>query len=259
MSAQENKITPKTENGGEAIEMLRPEEKREIKKPSKRHGFRNFIIILLIIIVVVLIGIGATGIYNIPLVSAAFGFNKPKDLGVKYTAADLTALGQKIPLTITSERVDYGGDPNQIFSGAVSVDTQNTSAEITAFLNRFTQTSSPLKDIQVKMIEGGVEVSGLLDMYIKSPAYAKIMIARTGEKSVSINVTSAKLGVFSIPEKYLQQINDWANKKVNERMAEIPGFSMTQLDYYDGYDVFKGTVPATVKGASGGWTDLLLE
>jgi hypothetical protein len=239
--------------------MLKPEEKKGIEKPKKRHGLRNFFITLLIIIIVILIGVGATGVYNIPVVSAVFGFNKPKDLGVKYTAADLSALEQKIPLTITAERVDYGGDPNQIFSGSAPVDTQNTSAEITAFLNRFALADSPLQNTQVKMIEGGVEVSGQLNMYVRSPAYAKIMITRTGTKSVSINVTSAKLGVFNVPEKYLQQINDWANKKVNERMAEIPGFSITQLDYHDGYDVFKGTVPAEVKSATGGWTDLLLK
>ncbi len=118
---------------------------------------------------------------------------------------------------------------------------------------------SPFQNTQVKMTEGGVEVAGQLNMYVKSPAYAKIMIKRAGTKSVSINVISTKLGVFNVPKKYLQQINDRVNKKANERIAEMPGLYNAQLDYRDGHDVFKGAVPAEVKSTASGWIDLLLK
>ncbi|MFH1207431.1 MAG: hypothetical protein V1668_02385 [Patescibacteria group bacterium] len=237
-----------------------PSDSKMPAEPIKRHHFfRNFLITLVVIIIIVAIGVSATGVYAVPGISNIFGMNKPKDLGVTYTDADLTALAKKVPLTISTERVDYTGDPSQIFSGTVPVDTQNTSAEITGFLNSRALSTSPVKDLQVKMIEGGVEVSGNLDMYVKSPAYAKIMINRTGEKSVAIDITKAKIGIFNVPDKYLRKVTEWANKTVNERMAGIPGFSLTQLDYHDGYDVFKGTMPANVKGAAGGWTDLILK
>ncbi|MFA6553184.1 MAG: hypothetical protein WCT27_02050 [Patescibacteria group bacterium] len=238
---------------------LPSENRTPAASPKKRHFFRNLFITLLVIIVIVAIGVSATGVYAVPGISGIFGMNKPKDLGVTYSAADLTTLGQKIPLTISKDRVSYGGDPATIFTGTVPVDTQNTSAEITAFLNRFSVAGGPISDTQVRMIEGGVEVSGMLNMYVKAPAYAKVMITRTSEKSVAIDIQSAKIGAISVPANYLKQANDWANKKVNERMASTPGFSMTQLEYHDGYDIFKGSVPKDVKSAAGGWTDLILK
>ncbi len=125
--------------------------------------------------------------------------------------------------------------------------------------NKMQGTNPAVTDVQVRMIEGGVEISGMIQQYVKSPMYAKVMINRTSEKSVSLDITSAKLGRFSVPAKYVQQFEDWVVKKINSRMATIPGFSLTQLEYHDGYDIWKGTVPAQVKPAKNGYADLLLE
>ncbi|MDP2789810.1 MAG: hypothetical protein Q8O51_01650 [bacterium] len=229
-------------------------EKVPIKK--KRHTWYWW---LLGIVVVIVLAIAWTGICNIPVASAIMGANKPKDLGVKVSEEAYVSIQQKVPLVIEGAKVDYSSNSSEIFSGSVPVDTQNTSEEVTSWLNKMQGTNPAVTDVQVRMIEGGVEISGMVQQYVKAPLYAKVMINRTSEKSVSLDITSAKLGRFSVPVKYVQQFEDWVVKKVNSRMASIPGFSLTQLEYHDGYDIWKGTVPAQVRPAKNGYLDLVLE
>ena len=187
------------------------------------------------------------------------GANKPKDLGVKVSDAAMTSLQSKIDTKVTGAAIDYNSPADQIFSGSVPVDTQNTSEEITTWLAKRAGSDTPVSDVQVRMIEGGVELSGLLHKYVNAPAYVKVMITRTGEKSVSLQITEAKIGKFTVPQKYLTQAQDWFTKQANNRMASIPGFSMTELEYHAGHDIFKGTMPATARPAAGGWSDLLMK
>ena len=228
----------------------------KVSAKKKHHAWYWWVLGILIVLI---LAIAWTGIYNIPVASALMGANKPKDLGVKVSEEAYASIQQKVPLVIEGEKVDYSSEPAKIFTGSVPVDTQNTSEEITSWLNKMAGTNPAVTDVQVRMIEGGVEISGMVQQYVKSPMYAKVMINRTSEKSVSLDITSAKLGRFSVPAKYVQQFEDWVVKKVNSRMASIPGFSLTQLEYHDGYDIWKGTVPAQVKPALNGYADLLLE
>ncbi|MDD5040228.1 MAG: hypothetical protein PHY34_03695 [Patescibacteria group bacterium] len=240
-------------------EILKPSGDRMVEKPKKRHILRNFLIVVAAIVVVLIIGIAATGVYTIPGVSSVFGFNKPKDLGVKVSDEAFADLQKKIATEVSDETVDYSGDPTNIFSGKVDVDTRNTSEEITTWFSKRAGADSPITDMQVRMIEGGVEVSGMVNRYIKAPAYTKVMITRTGTTSVSLDIQEAKIGMFSIPEKYIVQAEEWFTGRFNDRMADIPGFSLEQLEFHDGYDIVKGTMPKTAKQPIGGWTDLLLE
>lgn len=236
-----------------------PEGKREVVKPKKHHGFRNFLIVLVILILAVIIAVGATGIYNVPVVSSVFGANKPKDLGIKTSPEALASLKTKIPMTISGDPISYSAGADKVFSGQINVDTRTTSEEITSWLQRFqgTNSSLPFTDIQAKKIEGGVEISAMLNAYVKAPIYLKVMINRVSNKSVSLDIQKAKIGLFNVPDNYLKQATDFFNKKVNHIMAAIPGFSMEKLEYHDGYTDFKGTFPANARRSPNGWSDLL--
>lgn len=235
-----------------------PSESKQPTEIKKRHGFRNFVITLVIILILIAIGVSATGVYAVPGIASVFGMNKPKDLGVTYTAQDLTTLEQNIPLKITGTPVDYATTPSsQIFSGQIPVDTNRTSAELTAWINRFGGSDTPVTDVQVKFIEGGMEISGMVDQYVHAPVYVKVMVDQTSSNSVALDIQKAKLGVITVPDKYLQQAQDWFQKRINERMADIPGYSIDKLEYHDGYSYFKGTYPAVVAPSTHGWSSLI--
>lgn len=240
------------------VGILKPDEvKRQIEKPKKRHGLRNFLIILIVIAALIVIGIGATGIYKVPIVSSIFGFNKPKNLGIITSTEALASVKQKIPLIISGSAVDYESSPDKIFSGILPIDAQVTSEEVTSWLNRFKGTNSPFSDIQVKKIESGLEISTLVNKYIKAPVYVKVMVSQTSDKSINLNITKAKIGAFNVPAKYLAQAQDWFEKKINDRMATIPGFTMTTYEIHDGYSIMKGTWPKTVAPNKNGWSALI--
>lgn len=242
------------------VEILKPPgTERPIEKPKKHHGFRNFLITVAVIVVAIIIAVGVTGLYDIPLVSALAGVNKPKDLGIKTSDAALASVKQRIPLVIAGAPVNYATAGANIFSGTMPIDTQVTSEEVTSWLNRFNGTNSPFSDIQVKKIEGGLEISTMVNKYIKAPVYVQVMVARTGEKSVSLDIIKAKVGLFNVPATYAKQAQDWFQTRINERMAATPGFSMTQYEIHEGYSVMKGTWPKTVAPNAAGWSALVMQ
>lgn len=240
------------------ISNLKPEDASIGKPVKKRHPFRTFLIVLVIIIVVVVIGVSATGVYAVPGVSDIFGFGKPKDLGVKTSPEALTSTEKEIPLQITGAQVDYStASPAEIFSGELAVDTQTSSEEITSWLERHAGSGAPVSDVQVKFIEGGMEISGMVHKYIEAPAYVKVIVNKTGERSVSVDLQKAKVGMFTVPEKYYGDIAQWFEDRVNSRMATIPGLRMDTVEYHDGYSYFVGTYPEVVRPTSAGWTGLI--
>lgn len=240
-------------NGGEE-EVLKPDkDKKEIEKPKKRHFWRTFLVVILIIILGLVIAVAATGLYDIPVLSSAFGANKPKDLGIEVSDEAIKSLDEKLP-------VDYGGDITAFtlrgerkFEGEVAVDFEATSEEFTSLINKIPQENRMVTDVQVNFVEGGIEMSGMLKQYVKAPVYLKLDVTKTGDKSVAINIQKAKVGVFSVPDKYIQKASEAIQDLVNDRMQEVPGFSMETLEYHDGYSVFKGTYPEKVTPGDGEW------
>ena len=241
-----------------AEELLKPEEKkRDIEKPKKRHRLRNFFIVLAIIIVVLMIAVAATGVYTIPGISSIFGFNEPKNLGVEISDEALGTLKDKIPLRITGEVTDYSSGSVDIFSGEMAVDTTITANEVSSWLQRYQRPDPLLSDLTVRQFEGGMEISAMVNQYVKAPVYAKVNVNLIDNNTVSIDIQEGKLGMFSVPEKYLDEVSDLLEKQVNSLIVGIPGFSIEEYELHDGYSKFKGTFPETVKPSANGWADLM--
>ncbi len=227
------------------------------RKMRRRHRLRTTLITFGVIIVLLVVGIAATGLYDVPVVSSVFGMNKPKDLGVRTSPEALESIKEKIPMKITGDTMEYGSAGSKAFTGSIPVDTQTTSEEITSWLERFEGSDPIFTDTQVKKFEGGLEISTMLQKYTKAPVYVKVLVTRTGPKSVALTLQKAKIGAFTVPEKYRQQAEDWFEKKIGEAMRAIDGFSMETYEIHDGVSVFKGTFPAVAAPATGGWSDLM--
>ncbi|MFA6099104.1 MAG: hypothetical protein WCV50_06240 [Patescibacteria group bacterium] len=248
---------PQPPQSAQSLEMLKPNEGKDIEKPKKGHSLRNFLITIIIILIVILVGLSVTGLYKVPVLSAIIKTGQPKDLGIKTSDQAYASIKEKIPMTISGGTIDYSSPADQIFSGQIDIDTTTTSEEVTSWLKRFQGSDQIFSDVQVKKIEGGMEISCLVNKYIKAPVYVKVMVDRTSEKSVALNIINAKAGMFNVPDKYLTQAEDFFQKKVNEIMAAVPGFSMEKYELHDGYSAFKGTWPANVRPTAGGWNSLI--
>ncbi len=208
-------------------------------------------IVLAIVIFVPLLVLGWTGLYSIPVVSAIFGTNKPIDLGVKVSAEALASAMRDNPMTLVGDSKTWYGLSKKKYSGSVPIDDVHSSEEVTSFISHYTQGHKYARDIQVKFVEGGMEVSAFVVPVIKAPIYAKVGVTRTGSKSVSITVDKAKVGRLSVPATYYDDIGREASQWINERLAEADGFSLETLEYRDGEAYLKGTLPKTVEQVPG--------
>lgn len=127
------------------------------------------ILILLIIVLAPVVVLGMTGL--VPGLSSLLGTDKPRDLGIMYSPADLQSCRSKSQLQYeTLDTIDPAG--SRQFSGARQVTAEFSSAEITATLNNQPWTYWPYRNIQVKFnADGSGEVSGTL-LKDRVPGYA---------------------------------------------------------------------------------------
>lgn len=219
---------------------------------KKRHRLRTTLIILILLLVVLpILALGYTGVYQIPVVSALFGTNKASDLGVRPTAADLASAIRDNPMTFQGDAAAWSGMSKKKYSGSVPIDDVHSSAEITAFIQQYTQGGKYAKDIHVRVIDGGVELSAFVTPFIKAPVFARVGIVRTGPKSVALTLQSAKVGRLSVPEQYYPDIAKAAQDFVNARLAEVDGLSIDVLEYRNGEAYLKGILPKTVEQIPG--------
>lgn len=205
------------------------------------------------IVAIGVIVLGMTGIGHIPVVSSLFGASKPKDLGVHPTVADLSSVQAKTPLRVIGEPSAFSVFSEKKYTGSVPVDNSLTSAELTAWVQHFTKTDSDVRDIQVKFREGGLEISAFAERYINAPIYVDADVRRTGPTSVVINIRKGKVGAFRVPDRYLESASTYFQRVLNEHLRAIPGFSMDDLQYHNGFRTLKGSYPATVEPSTGSW------
>lgn len=211
----------------------------------KRHRLRTTIIVLVIVLIVLpILALGWTGIYHIPVVSTIFGTSKPIDLGIHPTDADLVSAERDNPTTITAEPGTFHWTRNKAFSGSVPIDDVHSSAELTAFIEKY-HGDGNVRDIQVKIRDGGLIISGFIVPTLNAPAYVDVDVAMAGPNSVTLNLKKAKVGRLTIPESYYDEITKETTRIVNREIAKVPGFSISALTYSNGSAHFVGTMPAT--------------
>jgi hypothetical protein len=118
-------------------------------------------------VVVVLVAVLALGWLGfVPGVSAMLGANQPQDLGVQYTRSDLTSIERKsgIRFEDVADAPDHPARPGKrtAFADPKSIDGSFTQEELSAALNSASIPWLPLKDVQVKLSDHVIEISGLL-------------------------------------------------------------------------------------------------
>ena len=220
------------------------------------------------LVIVVVLVLGYLGF--VPGVSNIFGSNKPRDLGVTYTAADYASAHARNGTTHTV--LPAGSVPNIIFSGSHPVNTVYTQAEINALINNRQWSNYPLKNCQLKINpDNTVEFSGTLitdrlkgyetalnlgDMsaildYLKylpgDPAfYAKGTVEVENGQVVNTDITEFKLGNITLTNQVQDNLQGITNDVYSE-IAAYPGFSITTLKFSNGEVQFVGTLPDSAR------------
>jgi hypothetical protein len=234
--------------------------------------FLKFILIL--IIVLVLAAVVVLGYFGfLPGVSNLFGSNKPRDLGVVYTEADLQSGYDKADVTVIELSANDTSLPQGIkWEGEVVINDAFSDEEVTAMINDIAWKGRLMDDVQVKIHDDGVvEMSGVLrvdhleefasafgytseqieaakdylNLVTVNPPFYATGTASVSDGQVSLEVTSAEIGRVGLPADFVTSNRSLAETIIEDSMAKVPGLSAASLTFGDGQMKFDGTYPET--------------
>lgn len=231
---------------------------------------KKLLVIILLALLVLVFILGYLGF--VPGLSAVFGSNRPKNLGVKYTDDDKITAVEKL-------QVKYGQlSPNATEKGLVlkgyhPVDKSFTSQELTALADTRQRQFSlfPFKSVQIKVnTDGTIEGSAILEFntalnYLQTlgvpldqvnKAVDKFKILRgnlpvylkaSGEvvnNSSNIVVKSAEIARIPIPQSLVKQYGPNLNNLVEDIISKRkPHYDIKSLKVEDGKVHFIGNSP----------------
>jgi len=175
----------------------------------------------IIIVVVLLVAILALGYLGfVPGLSDLLGSTKPKDLGVRYTSADLASINAKTGVTYTTLPSSTVASKSEVVTGSKPLQTTVTQEELTAMVNDHSSKwkAYPASDIQVKINQDGtMEMTGILRLDRLENYVAAT--GATGEQIQQILSTAKTLG--SNPRFYGKWDIDVTNGQVTGNIDMI--------------------------------------
>jgi hypothetical protein len=225
---------------------------------------KKIYIILLVIFAVIILAIGG----------AVLAFTMPKDLGVKYTKADIDSVNKKLGITYGSLPASSDPVSSIKISGKKQLDQQITESELTALLNQPSEQwkNYPVKNVQMKInADGSVEMTGkiLADRFeayseatnlperYKSLAEDKASLVPVnpsfyykGDYVIKNNklegeMTELKIGPLTVPKDWVDNNKDFISGLIDDRLKSA-GMQVESATFTDGKLDIKGSTPETL-------------
>ena len=227
-------------------------------------------IILSLIFLAIIIPIAALTYFGfMPGLSAAFGTNKPRDLGVKYSETDRKNAYEKnavIAVAITPASASIKDSVR--YEGKKDIKITLTGSEISSLINSRKWKYSLSQNVQIRINPDGTgEMSGTLNInnvlpYISlthsitevkdaiekykigfnPPYYLKGKVEITNNK-VTLNPEQIEIGRIPIPQSLITQNQAAVTTFVEDRLNAIPNLSVRSLKLQNGQAVIDATVP----------------
>lgn len=243
-----------------------------ITAPVRRSfSWGRFALWLVVLLILAVLGVVAwSGM--MPGLSSLVGASSARNLGVAATPADFTAAVQRMGYQLNNQPAAAEADRPRYrhsYSGKMTVDQSFTSAELSALLTYNHVSWWALKDVQVKVGEGGaVEAAAIIRTdYIpwdqvpasvsrhlpkvlpaEVPVYVKGRLDVLGPQTVNLSVQKLELGRIPVPASALSaESQARASDFLNQRIRAIPGFTIQSLTFSDGKVRFQGTFPREFK------------
>lgn len=257
----------------EEVDQPKTATKRDQPRNKKR---RLWPWVLAVIVVIILIPVVILAFFGlVPGVSSVLGFNKPKDLGVRYTSADYASYQSKTG----GQFVDFANapaNPNKagkkvVFANPKQMDVKLTQEEITATINSVGWVWMPIKNAQVRMGNGTVEISGNVNAsaipnfvnFIGGVGYSQAVVdqasswakilgnppiyikanATVTNNVLTLQVTEGQVGKFKIPSSIAENVLKTGTTNIKNNAV---GYDVQHAAFQDGQLHFVGTSPTTV-------------
>jgi len=215
------------------------------------------LIILAVVIVLVMV--------FLVIFSDKFGANKAKDLGVKFSDADLQSGRSQMGVTLedlTSE------DKSLEFSGTKVITGTYTSEMITAMISAAKYKYYPLTNTQIKIAQDGtIEAAGNfnIDKAMKwskdlgtnkttlngakiatslisnNPSFYLSGKMTVKKNKINLNISKAKISRFNIPKFYINRYQKNLAAFVEQRISNVPNMDLSSVEFGSGAMQLNGT------------------
>lgn len=218
---------------------------------------RRILVALVAILAVIVLAVSYLGLFQVPLLSAAFGMDKPRDLGMTVDQPSYDALVAKYGIEMPSPKGDYTLSAAHHWSGSFEFDGTVKAATIAA-IRELQAPDSRLRDVQFRITPGQVELSAFVNVPgypLSGPVYGRFGVQRTGPQSVAIDIRALEFGRVGIPSNISDDVKSKLATYVNLKLVEA-GVRIDTLELGDGTVRFKGALPKTTKvdpPAAGNW------
>ena len=214
------------------------------------------------------------GVIALILIGIAIVMTTPKNIGVKYTKADLISVNSKLGMTYNSLSYSDGSPQSVKLSGKRQINTQITESELTALLNQPNSQwkDYPLSHIQLKINDdGSVEMTGkILTKRLKAYSEATNMpeqyksIIEEKIDLIPVNpsfdykgnyqikngklegeMTELKFGPLTVPKDWTDNNKNTISNFITDRMNSA-GMQVESATFVGGKLSIKGTIPETI-------------
>ena len=218
---------------------------------------RRVLVVVIGIFVAAVVAVSWLGLAQVPIMSAAFGMDHARDLGMPSDRAAFEAFCDQYGIERPSPAENYTLSSKHHWSGSVAVDGEISEAALGS-LREFTTPNSHFSQIQFRIHEGYVELAAFVNVPgypVSGPVYGQFSITRNSSKSVSIDISKLDFGRVGVPGDVVNQATTALDTYVNKTILEA-GITIDSLELREGAIYFKGTWPKTITADPPNGTDM---
>jgi hypothetical protein len=208
---------------------------------------RRLLMVVLGVVVVAVLAVSWLGLAQFPVLSAAFGMDRARDLDMPSDRAAFESFCDQYGITRPSPAANYTLSSKHHWAGSVQVDGTISEAALGS-LREFNTPNSHVSQIQFRIHSGYVEMAAFVNVPgypISGPVYGQFSIVRTSPKTVDVDISRLEFGRLGVPGNITDQARTEIGAYVNKTIIEA-GISIDALELREGGIYFKGTWPKTI-------------
>jgi hypothetical protein len=203
----------------------------------------------LVVMVAVPVGVAAwSGVVQVPVVSAVFGMDHARDLGIQPNPAALQAVLTKYGIERPSNAANYTFESRYHWSGSVHIDGVITESALAA-LPELSSENPYVSGLNFRIHRGYIAVAafvkGIPGYPFSGPAYGHLAIALKSPTSVSVAISQLGFGNLGVPGNLVEKAEAEISSSLDRWIART-GISIQAVELREGGIYFKGTLPKTI-------------
>lgn len=232
----------------ESHEEVEQESPAKVSRPveKKKSGCGKCLGCFGIFVLVAVVVLGTAGFFGIRAIK---NFTDQEDFGVETSVEGVNSL-------MSDLGIDVGVDYEELcfncapltYTGEKSVTLSVTEEQASSWVSILNASSYGLRDFQMRFSEDQIEVTTYIGYQgVEYPIYAAGNVSRVSDKELDVVISDVKVGPLSIPAEYVSTGEEWLEGIGRNKLQEVDGLNVHDLQIKDGEVIFEGTVPEGVE------------